>query len=324
MRILFNVVGSNLGNNGGSATIVKSTNALIDLGHEIYVLVDGANSYTWSKLKADLIVTRDPRDIPKADAIISTSFKSVGFADRCDIKNKYHWIRGWETWATDEKNLVNILKHSTAKKIVNSIGLQNKLNSFNIDSTIIYPGYDFNEIYPLGIRKDEEIILGGLYNSGPKRKSKRTDWIFKCYNKLKEKYPLKLFMFGTDGIPSSDVDYFIRNPNIEEKNRIYNTVNIWLAPSELEGLHLPPAEAMMTGCLVVGNSSPLSGTSDYLTDGVTGLVSENNIKSFITYVEVAVRHKELRRVSGNIGREKILSIGSREKNMKNLIELIKG
>ena len=247
MKILFNVIGSNLGNNGGSHTIVKSVNTLIDLGHDVNILVDGGNSYTWSILKADLIVTKDPRDIPTADAIISTSFKSVEFADKCNIKNKYHWIRGWETWAIDEKNLVNILKRSTAKKIVNSIGLQNKLSNFNIDSTIIYPGYDFDEIYPLGIRKDEEIILGGLYNSGTKRKSKRTEWMFKCYNILKEKYPIKLFMFGSDGVPKNNIDYYIRNPEIEEKNNIYNVINIWMSPSELEGLHIPPAEAMMTG-----------------------------------------------------------------------------
>ena len=324
MKILLNVVGSNLGNNGGSHTLVRSANTLVDLGHEVEVIVDGKNSYTWTILKAKITVATNPNQIPNADVIIATSFKSVDFTNRCIVKNKYWWIRGWEKWASDEKNLVNILKSSYTKKLVNSIGLKNKLNQFKIYSDIIYPGYDFNEIYPLNIRKDDEIILGGLFNSGSKRSSKRTEWIFKCYNKIKEKYPVKLFMFGIDGSPTTKLDYWVKNPSIEEKNKIYNICNIWLSPSENEGLHLTPAEAMITECTVVGNNSEMNGTQDYLIDNQTGLVSNNDFNSFMASVEVLVNQQLIRKELGKAGREKILEIGSREKNMNKLIELIKG
>jgi len=325
MEILFNLVGSNLGNNGGSHTIVRSSNILIDLGYKVKLIVDGRNQYTWTDVKSEIIVSRDPNEIPDSDVIIATSFWSVDSTNRCNIKNKFWWIRGWENWTNKESSLVSILKNSPSKKIVNSIGLQNKLKSFNIDSTIVYPGYDFNEIYPLNIRNlDNDIILGGLYNNGKKRSSKRTDWIFKCYQKLKKKYPIKLFMFGIEGSPGNLVDYYIKNPNIEEKNKMYNSINIWLSSSENEGLHLTPAEAMMTECCVVGNSSLLSGTIDYLINQKTGLVSENNFDSFINCVEVLINDKNLREELGRNGREKITSIGSREENMKKMIEVLSG
>ena len=38
-----------------------------------------------------------------------------------------------------------------------------------------------------------------------------------------------------------------------------------------EGLHLPPAEAMMTECAVVGTEAELSGIQDYIIPDETGL-----------------------------------------------------
>ena len=69
---------------------------------------------------------------------------------------------------------------------------------------------------------------------------------------------------GMEKAPSRGFTPYVHNPSIEEKNKFYNLCDIWLAPTNNEGLHMCPAEAMLTECVVVGTDSPMSGMRDYL------------------------------------------------------------
>ena len=44
MRILFECRNCGLGNNGGTSTIIKSANALVNLGHEVTLIDDQKKS----------------------------------------------------------------------------------------------------------------------------------------------------------------------------------------------------------------------------------------------------------------------------------------
>ena len=59
--------------------------------------------------------------------IIGTGSGSFSHTNHSKIKNKYLWIRGFEIWNVSEDKFINMLKESKTKKLVNSIGLQNKL-----------------------------------------------------------------------------------------------------------------------------------------------------------------------------------------------------
>ncbi len=323
MKIVFNLMGVGLGNNGGSSTLIKSANTLFDLGENVVIADSGSSRYTWGPIKVPHMKLNNINEID-GDIIIGTGIGSLDHTNKSKIKNKYFWIRGWEVWNVAESKLINMLKESKTKKIVNSICLQKKLKKHEMESIIIRPGHNFDEIFPLDIRKNnKKIILGGLYNEGKKRSNKRTSWILDCYSILKHKYNIELYMFGSDGTPSSlFLDKFFKNPDIKLKNEVYNKIDIWLSPSELEGLHIAPAEAMLTECCVAGNDSELSGTEDYLIDHETGLISENNFKSFLANVEILIKHKTLRSELGKKGREKILSLGDRKENMKKFIKLM--
>jgi len=323
MKIVFNLINVGLGNNGGSSTLVQSANTLQDLGADVIIIDSSKSNYTWNKIKVPFRRVSDVNDID-GDVIIATGINSVSSTNKSKIKNKFNFLRGWETWNHPEDKFVKILKESSTKKIVNSIGLQSKLKKFGIDSKIIMPGYNFDEIYPINIRKkNEKIVLGGLYNQGAKRSKKRTSWIFESYKILKQTYKIELYMFGSDGVPSQHLDKYLKNPNMKDKNELYNKVNIWLSTSELEGLHITPAEAMLTGCCVVGNNSELCGTRDYLIDGETGLVSLNNFDSFVEKIKTLIEDKNLRKKLGKQGRQKILSLGNRKDNMLRMIDLLK-
>jgi len=319
VKITFNLMNVGLGNNGGSKTLIKSANTLQDLGHDVIVIDTGKNCNTWDKLKVKHLKIRRNKNIPDAHFIIGTGFKSwkstVSLPDRCG--KKMIWMRGLETWNASEKQVMNILNNKDIQIIVNSICLQTQLMKYNISSKIIRPGHDFNEIYPLKKRKDNKVIIGGLFNQGSKRAGKRTSWIFKAVNSLN----LKLYAFGSDGVPQMSCDKYIRNPSIKEKNKLYNSIDIWLAPTELEGLHIAPAEAMLTEATVVGTNAPMSGMQDYLIHNKTGFVSKNNYKSFVNTIEKATKEPMLRKQIGKQAREQIGLLGSRKENMEKMIKL---
>ena len=328
MRIIFDVRRVGLGDNGGSSTIINSANTLSDLGHEVYVLDSGKNMHTWTPLKVERIVCSTVCKVPNADFIIATGYKSVGptvsASDSCGIK--LHWIRGWETWQMDERRIVKKVLEAPTIKLVNSIGLQKKLQSYNFSSHIVRPGYDIESFKPLGIREtNQKIVIGGLYNEGRGKQKKRTPWINQTVFEIKTKRKdIEFWMFGTHPRPKGFLmDHYIQKPSLEEKNEFYNHINIWLAPSCLEGLHMPPAEALLTECCILGTNSEMNGMNDYLVHMRTGLICLNNLSSFVKSTNNLINDRELQTQLGKNGRKRILDIGSRKENMIKFVDLLK-
>jgi glycosyltransferase involved in cell wall biosynthesis len=333
VKIIFDLVNCGLGNNGGSYTIVASANTLARLGHNVTIIDSGMNKHTWESLYDNVkhIIIKQDSDVPNADVIIATGYRTVrhvvGLPPRCGLK--IHWIRGWETWNFFEDQIVsNVLKAPTIK-VVNSICLQKKLKQYGFDSHIIRPGYDSFTYFPLeweGRREHNSFIIGGLYNEGKKRQGKRTEWIFKCFEKLKkEDQSVQLVMFGSEGKPSN-VTYYRQEPVPTLKNQIYNMCHLWLAPTELEGLHIPPAEAMLTNCPVLGTNAEMSGMEDYLINGFNGMISQNDFDSFysalLSYFKIWKANKLVSIFEEN-PRSKILELGTRLENMQLFINLLK-
>lgn len=326
MKIIFDLRKVGLGDNGGSSTLIHSGNTLVDMGNEVYFIDSMRNQHTWTKLNAKHIRVNKESDIPDADAIIATGYKSVGSTikapDRCGMK--FHWIRAWETWQMDESRIVKKVLAAPLIKLVNSICLQKKLKHFDVPSHIIRPGYDFSQIYPKHIRgKKEQVIIGGLYREGVHGRRKRTGWLYETARKLKTRNRhLQFWLFGSEKPPNDFLhDKYMRSPSIDLKNEFYNSVDIWMAPTMSEGLHLPPAEAMMTECPVVTTDAELSGTQDYTINYETGIVSNDNLKDFIECVNLLVEDEKLRIRLGKAARKKILALGDRKENMQKMIDL---
>jgi glycosyltransferase involved in cell wall biosynthesis len=327
MKILFDLRNTGLGNNGGSSSLINSANTLCDMGHTGIIIDSGRNQHTWTSLNAAHMIVKNDSQLPDADAIIATGYKSVEptvlAPSRCGIK--MHWIRGLETWTMGENDIINKVLNQPTIKLVNGIQLQRKLQSFGFSSYLIRPGYDIHLFFSKNIRyRTKSIIIGGLYHSGSKSDRKRTEWIYAATNQLKSTYPnIKLLMFGPDSDPKTSQIYkYYKSPDIRTKNEIYNTIHIWLAPTTLEGLHMPPAEAMLTECFVLGTKSELSGMEDYLIDGETGCVSENDFDSFVEKLDYYIQNEDLRKEIGVKARNKIIELGDRKTNMEHLIKLI--
>lgn len=342
MKIAFNLINYGLGNNGGSLTVVNSANTLKKLGHNVTIIDSCNNQHTWTKLNVNHIIiltNEDVAKLPHFDCMISIGYKNI--LSTVNLRNKYRigaiWIRGWESWNCKDRNtkeIENLLKLPLIK-IANGVQLQELINSLGHTCHLIRPGYDVDQYYPEKLNNNnnkkvvtETIHIGGQYNYGKKRETKRIDWIFETVKSLRN-FGIKthLSMYG-DKTPQQHelrlINKFVKNPTIHEKRNIYNSIDIWLAPTELEGLHIPPAEAMLCEAAVVGTNAPLNGMNDYLYHGTTGLVSDNNIKSFIKTTKYLIDDKNLRKFIGRAGRKKIISLGDREYNMNRLVTFIDG
>ena len=317
-----------LGNNGGSSTLIKSGNSLVDMGHDIFFVDSMKNQHSWTPLKAEHIKTSPSsnKGIPDADFIIATGYKSVGTTvsapGRCG--HKAHWIRAWEHWQMGNDQIIKRVLQAPTLKLVNSICLQDKLKLHGFVSDIIRPGYDLKEMFPKHIRDEKKgVVIGGLYREGVHGRRKRTTWLFEAARAVKIRHKgVQFWLFGSEKNPKRGlVDKYVRSPSIAEKNDFYNGVDVWMAPTMSEGLHLPPAEAMLTECPVVATNAELSGTQDYTNDYDTGMVSLNNLNSFTECVNLLVGNKKLRRKLGKNARNKILEIGDRKKNMQIMVDL---
>ncbi len=325
MKIIFDLRNVGLGHNGGSLTLIKSGNALHDMGHKVYFIDSGKNQNTWEPLKPEHIIVRKPSQIPDADMIIATGYKSVKptvqASERCGIKA--HWIRAWETWQMPEEQIVKKILKAPTMKLVNSICLHNKLLQYDVASYIVRPGYDFEHLYPRSIRQfNPTPIIGGLYREGVHGQRKRTQWLFETVRTLRDQgVNVKFWLMGSEKAPTY-VDRYLRQPTMEQKNDFYNYVDIWMAPTMSEGLHLPPAEAGMTACPCVATNAPLSGTQDYVIHQRTGYVSKNNLKSFIDAVDMMIHNPNIRRKYGQNMLARLSEIGDRKKNMQKIIDII--
>lgn len=302
MKIIFNLTRVGLGNNGGSRTIVKSAETLSSLGHEVILFSDINNKYTWEKIKKDVKFMKG-RNIPKGDVVIATGYNSVKSTLRCSIKKKFYYIRGYELWRASKSDLIKSYKSLNC--IVNSSWLQKFLKSYGIKAYLVYQGIDFEDFYDK--KCERNISLGGLFSS--RHKTKRHKDIIK----IAEREKLSLSLLNKD----------VKSANSDVLNNWYNTIDIWMAPTELEGLHNPPMEASLCGCGLVCTDHPMSGMSDYAIHNETALVySSRNIDKAVSCINELLHNKfvkeELNRNMVKLLKEKI---GSRKINMEKMVEV---
>lgn len=324
MRIVFNAQGSGFGDNGGTATIYHSANVLSKLGHEVYMVSDKPSYFTWFGLDGPQYIKTQKHDYPDADILFATGVGSVKHVMEASPKKglKFWWVRAHETWMTNEKVLLDVYRNRDLTIIVNSVCLSKFIKRHTgRDVQIFRPGVTLENFYPERQRawdRKRVITLGALYNL---KARKRFKWIPEIYEQLKMKgIDCRLKLFGTYDRPDNiEYESYLEKPNPEQLRKFYNEVDIWLAPSKSEGLHIPPQEAMLCECVVVGASAPLNGTADYLEHFRTGVVVpdwQQAVQQIQGLVEEE-RRMSLETLAKN-GRKKILELGDRETNIGKL------
>lgn len=283
-----------LANNGGSRTILKSCETLEKLGHETCVVAK-SDKFTYFKHKKPV------RKIPHGwDAYIAVSILDLQhlLTHRVPANKTAVWIRGWETWRKPLyrlKIILNDAKTVGARVFVNSIALQKTYGG-----KILYPGYD--EVWKdLGVKSDK-LTIGSLYHKSMAKN-------YRDFKKLKKAL-------------GDRYNYVEAGRKVRDDNgmlKLYNKCDIWFAPTSSEGLHCPPMEAALCGCLVVCSDSSSNGmVPDYATQTTALIYKHGNVKQAAEMIEKSGFY-EIHRMREKIKKD----IGARAENMIDLVREVK-
>ena len=297
MKIIFNLIGCNLGNNGGSQTIIRMAEELKNIGHDV-IVATVKNNFTWFQPSEGLIkLYNNIEEVPECDFIIATACSTVKSTlqyPKLPIGRKLYWIRGYETWAMTKSELAKGYT-SGLTLLVNSEWQKEFLYSeFNVESKIQYSGVPISEIRRLKVDfpHNEKFIIGALYNPRP---MKRFDDVLDICNMAYKMDLAKEFIFFGD----SQFDFEKNNifklpityhekPSMKRKIEMMSKCDIWLSTSINEGLHIPPLEAGLSGCLLVARNLRSSGVSDYAVNNVsakTFLSNDEAIEKIAEYYD---------------------------------------
>ncbi len=328
MKLAFNSLNSGLANNGGSRTVILCAEMLEELGHRCDIIAP-LDNFTWFKHKKPV------RSVPKdLDVLIATACTTVKCTSTLSGSFKRVWyIRGHESWVYNESQLAS-LYNSDLINIVNSKGLQQKLASCGAKSKVIYPGIDLDMWKNKKLRSNNKTRIGCLLDMWKNKKLRlnnkiRIGCLFGRETKRWVDFVKLAEILGNDGYEYVGVgvknrkDKFLTDywPHASTKqlNNIYNSCHIWFAPTELEGLHNPPMEAALCGCLIVCNDDPMNGMCmDYAFDNNTAMIYH---RRDIEQAAELIRHPNWGVVDRMYNHLRN-NMGTREENMKKLVDYL--
>lgn len=124
------------------------------------------------------------------------------------------------------------------------------------------------------INKRENVILLPLR----KGESKGGKYAIECARKLltcDAEFEIKIIMFGNYKVNEIPIDIrnkveYYHSPTNKILRKLYNKSSIFVLPSIVEGMSLPPLEAMACGCAVIVTNN--GGINEYIVNDVNGLI----------------------------------------------------
>lgn len=281
---------------GGYKVVYSYANYLAEQGHRVSVLQSflprggtdtrrGLRSFAvavrdnwhrgrrpaWFELSPDVRVINmpsvRPSQIPTSDAIVATSVETapvVHGAARLQGASGFMLIQHYEEWDSSSE-FVDSAWRLPLQKLVIAPWLQRRASGMGLETTLVPNAIDPSE-FPQGpdtrFRGTEVVALVSEHAW------KRTDLVIDVFRRLASEHPgIVLSTFGAcarpSGLPDSVTHH--ESPAPDTLRRLYQDSKIYLCASDAEGWHLPPAEAMSSGCAVV--STDIDGVRAY-ADGV--------------------------------------------------------
>ena len=191
------------------------------------------------------------------------------------------------------------------------------------DPLFFHVGIDTQFFKKLTETNDRECIMFPLR----KNESKGSKYAFECIRKLlQNSKSYKIIAFGDyrhNEIPvdiKGKIIYYYR-PSRKVLLNLYNQSMIFILPSLVEGMSLPPLEAMACGCAVVVTDN--GGINEYINDGLNGIVCPiKDSDCLYEKIILLINNKTLRQQLIQNGLETAHTFSYDNMN-KNFIKLIK-
>lgn len=210
----------------------------------------------------------------KHHKIIATAVETayaLAAAHSVPCANKYYFIQDFEAWNGHTDEYVYHSYRFPMKKIVIAPWLAQRVEYAGEKSVLIPNGFDFGYFQltnPIENRLPYEVAM--LYHKDDR---KRCCDSIEALKIVKQKIPqLHVTMFGTPEKPELPEWFgYIRCPDKETHNKIYNNAAIFVAASKTEGFGLTVGESMICGCAVACTDN--EGFSMMIKNEQTGLLS---------------------------------------------------
>lgn len=280
------------------------------------------------------IVKLVERSVPDADVVVATSWETAYFVNKLKKSKgeKFYFIQHyeiWNMWYDEElwrkaeslekdpnklclamhdvvpadaklrkiKSLVDATYKMPLTKITISSWLRDLLEvkfKEKVEGVIIN-GVNFETFYKQTTNRREKKILMPYRPA----KDKGTEDGIKAFIIVKEKHPnVKFVLYGVaskEQVPDWITKCGMVSDN--ELKELYNSSEIFVLPSWVEGFGLPPMEAMACGCAVVATN--VGGIPDYAIAGETAMVSppRNSEALAENIIELLENEEKLRKIA---------------------------
>ncbi|WP_018760195.1 glycosyltransferase [Arthrobacter sp. 135MFCol5.1] len=208
-----------------------------------------------------------PMMLPKTDFLVATEVQTAHVVNSAARRRKIpasYFIQHYEDWSAAPEFIDKTWK-LPLRKVVIAPWLQEHMHSLGEECDLVPNGIDPEE-FPAGPPLSERRFdICAMISDVP---WKRADLVVEVINSFVERDSrVRAITFGTGTRPSGlhpDV-VFIKNPSKEDIRYAYQSSKLYLCASDGEGWHLPPAEAMSSGCAVV--STDIGGVRAYAENG---------------------------------------------------------
>ncbi len=309
MRITFMTAGDDL--SGGVRVIATYARCLKNRGHEVLVVSNAPDRFTWrDQLRAlrqgrwraqrDFMrakaspghialsgvahrVLSSPRpiaarDLPDADVLIATWWETAAWMQGMPERKgrKVHLIQGYEIWHGDDvRDRVHETLRMQNRKIAISSGLKRDIEAElgELDIVVVPNAVDLLQFNAPARDRHVPPTVGFIYSA---LQIKGADLCIKACELARQTLPdLQVLAFGTDRpspqLPLPPGTTFVHRPAQDSMAQLYARCDTWLFGSRLDSFGLPILEAMACRTPVIG--VPIGAAPELLADGAGILVA---------------------------------------------------
>lgn len=228
-------------------------------------------------VRLSYVPTLSASNVPDSDVVVATAWRTAESVARYPAAKgrKHYLIQHYEVW-DGTSSRVNATWRSPMHKIVIADWLHRKAQAFGVGSEEIVrlpgPGIDLAPFGRVTATVDRPDRVAMLWSSAPVKGG--ADGLA-ALEAAREQVPdLQAVLFGVRARPAGLPAWieYLQNPPLDRlAGHVYGGSSIYLCPSWSEGWHLPPAEAMASGCALV--STDIQGVSDYAISGLTAVLA---------------------------------------------------
>jgi L-malate glycosyltransferase len=242
----------------------------------------GADGIAWQsidpRVRLHFVPTLAASNVPDADVVVATAWRTAESVARSPERKgrQCYLIQHHEVWDAPAAR-VDATWRAPLTKIVIAEWLHAKGLELGVDPSLLLrlpgPGIDdglFRVTRPLDDRPRRVAMLwsSARVKGGP-------DGVAALEEARRQVPDLRAVLFGVRPRPRhlpAWIDYAHNPSQAHLVDDVYNGSSIYLCPSWSEGWHLPPAEAMASGCALV--STEIDGVRDYAIAGQTALLAD--------------------------------------------------